>query len=401
MNLLGIIAEYDPFHRGHQYHISASREISGADGVICVLSGDFTQRGGPAFLDKFARSEMAVRGGADLVIELPLPWAMAGAETFARGGVGLLCALGCVDTLSFGSECGDADRLRATAELLLKPELEDALREQLSLGLPYAAAREKAVELLSGEENAVLLRQGNNILGIEYCKALLLRQSPIRPLSIKRDSSAHNGRGSASELRTRYAEGEDISADLPDGSAAVLRRSQEPGRVADPQRLETALLSRLRMLSEADFHALPDCAEGLENRLYRSARLLGSEKAILDAAASKRYPRARLRRMLWSAALGLRKEDSEGIPPYIRPLCANEKGREILHELKKTASLPILSRGGAVKELDERGKRVFRLCANAHDFYVLGYSDQNSRDSDEDYQNTGGFFVISNIAFSQ
>ena len=162
--------------------------------------------------------------------------------------------------------------------------------------------------------------------------------------------------------------------------------------MADPQRLETALLSRLRMLSEADFHALPDCAEGLENRLYRAARLWGSEEAVLNAAVSKRYPRARLRRMLWSAGLGLRKEDSEGIPPYIRPLCANEKGREILRELKKTASLPVLSRGGAVRELDEQGQRVFQLGSDAHDFYVLGYSEQNTRDSDEDYQKTGVIF---------
>ena len=392
MNLLGIIAEYDPFHFGHQYHIEKSRELSGCDAVVCVMSGDFTQRGGPAFWDKFARAETAVRGGADLVIELPLPWSMAGAETFARGAVGLLNALGCVRTLSYGSECGDADGLLRLSALLLTPELDEKLREQLSQGLPYAVARQRAVALLTGEESARLLTLPNNILGIEYGKALLTLHSPIRPLSVRREGSAHNAAGSASELRTRYAGGEDISADLPDGSAAVLRRLREQGRVADPQRLETALLSRLRMLSEADFHALPDCAEGLENRLYRAARLWGSEEAVLNAAVSKRYPRARLRRMLWSAGLGLRKEDSEGIPPYIRPLCANEKGREILRELKKTASLPVLTRGGAVRELDERGQRVFQLGSDAHDFYVLGYSEQNTRDSDEDYQKTGVIF---------
>lgn len=392
MNLLGIIAEYDPFHFGHQYHMEKSREVSGCDAVVCVMSGDFTQRGGPAFLDKFARSEMAVRCGADLVIELPVPWAMAGAETFARGAVGLLDALGCVAKLSFGSECGDADRLMKLAELLLTPELDITLSRQLSLGLPYAKARQRAVELMAGEENARLLTLPNNILGIEYGKALLTLQSSICPISVRREGSAHNAEGSASELRTRYARGEDISAGLPEGAAAVLLREREQGRVADPQRLETALLSRLRMLSEADFHALPDCAEGLENRLYRAARLCGSEANILDAAVSKRYPRARLRRMLWGAALGLRKEDNEGIPPYIRPLCANEKGREILRELKKTASLPILSRGGQVKELDERSKRTFHLGSDAHDFYVLGYSKQNIRDSDEDYQKTGVSF---------
>lgn len=392
MNLLGIIAEYDPFHRGHQYHINKSRELSEAEGVVCVLSGDFVQRGGAALLDKYARAEMAVRGGADLVIELPLPWAMAGAETFARGSVGLLNALGCVRTLSYGSECGDAERLTALARLLLGEELNEALRKQLSAGLPYAVARQKAVEQLAGEESAALLSQPNNILGIEYGKALLLQQSPIRPLSIKREGSAHNGSGSASELRSLYRSGNDILPLLPEGSAAILRREAAQGRIPEALLLETALLSRLRMLSEEDFHALPDCAEGLENRLYRSARLESSEEAILDAAAGKRYPRARLRRMLWSAALGLRKEDSEGIPPYIRPLCANEKGREILHTLKNSAALPLLSRGGEVKTLDEKGKRSFILSSKAHDFFVLGNRDASCRCSDEDYQKTGVIF---------
>ncbi len=392
MKLLGIIAEYDPFHAGHRYHIKYSRSESGADGVVCVLSGDFTQRGGPALLDKFARAEMAVRGGADLVIELPLPWCMAGAETFARGGVGLLAALGCVDTLSFGSECGSAESLKELAELLLTEELNEELRRQLAARLPYAEAREKAVAALTGEERAALLPQPNNILGIEYCKALLLQRSPIRPMSVKREGSAHNGAGSASELRSRYAAGEDIGALIPESSARILRREEEQGRVIDPTRLETALLSRLRMLEEPAFHALPDCAEGLENRLYRAARLEGSEEAILNAAVSKRYPRARLRRMLWSAALGLTAEDGEGTPPYIRPLCANEKGREILREIRQNASLPLLSRGGDVKELDEKGRRIFALGSKAHDFYILGRNGINLRQSDEDYQKTGVIF---------
>ena len=386
MKLLGIIAEYDPFHFGHQYHMEKSREVSGCGGVVCVTSGDFTQRGGAALLDKYARAEAAVRCGADLVIELPLPWCMAGAETFARGGVGLLHALGCVDALSFGSECGDAEKLMSVAELLLSEELEEKLREQLSLGLPYAAARQSAVESLAGAEAALLLSQPNNILGIEYCKALLAERSAIRPLSIAREGSAHNGSGSASELRALYRVGNDVLPLLPESSAAVLQREAGLGRIPDPFLLETALLSRLRMLTEADFHALPDCAEGLENRLFRAARLECGEEAILDAAVSKRYPRARLRRMLWSAALGLQKADSEGLPPYIRPLCASEKGLDILHEIKKSASLPLLSRGGDVKELDEKGKRVFALSSGAHDFYVLGCKEQKMRQSDEDYK---------------
>ncbi len=391
MELLGIIAEYDPFHRGHQYHMERSRAESCCEAVVCVMSGDFTQRGGAAMLDKFARAEMAVRGGADLVIELPLPWAMAGAETFARGAVGLLHAMGCVRTLSFGSESGDASALWQLAELLLSEKAELQLREKLREGLPYASARQAAVRELAGEESAAFLSRPNDILGVEYCKAILREKSTIRPYTVKREGSAHNGLGSASELRGRFAGGEDIMPELPEGSAAVLEREMRQGRAPEPALLEAALLSRLRLLRQEDFHALPDCSEGLENRLFKAARLEGSEEAILNAAVSKRYPRARLRRILWSAALGLRRDDAEGIPPYIRPLCAGKKGLQLLRELKTGASLPLLTRAGSIKTMDERARRVFQLGSSAHDFYAIGRKTANPRHSDEDYRKIGSF----------
>ncbi|MCQ2439091.1 MAG: nucleotidyltransferase family protein [Oscillospiraceae bacterium] len=386
MELLGIIAEYDPFHPGHLYHIQQSRRESGADAVAVILSGDFVQRGGAAMLDKFARSEMAIRCGADLVIELPLPWCMAGAETFARGGVGLLDALGCADVLSFGSECGDISALEDTVRALCTAETEETLRELLRSGLPYAAAREKAVERTAGRACARLLQQPNNILAIEYLKALNTLGSEIRPMTLRREGSVHNGVGSASELREKYYKGEQIDGLLPEAAAAVLRRETERGALPERERLETALLSRLRMLDEESWHTLPDCSEGLENRLYRAARRENSIEAILDAAASGRYPRARVRRILYAAALGLRSGDADGVPPYIRPLAANEKGREVLHLLRKTARLPIISRGGQTHKLDSRAEKIFRLCSAAHDFYALGKENPELRFSDQDYQ---------------
>lgn len=386
MEILGIVAEYDPFHQGHLYHIEKSREETQCEGVVCLMSGDFTQRGGPALLDKFARSEMAVRSGADLVVELPLPWCMAGAESFARGAVGLLTAMGCVNTLSFGSESGNAQELMEISALLLSSELEEALGNKIKEGLPFALARQQAVAIIKGEEYASLLSRPNNILGIEYGKAILLQHSPLQTLTIKRTSSEHNGQGSASELRASYARGENILSALPKGAREVLIREEGEGKIPHPKLLELALLSRLRMMIQADFHALPDCSEGLENRLYKEARRGSSLEEILHSAHSKRYPRARLRRILWNGALHIRKGDDRGTPPYIRPLCANKKGQEILRLLKKSATLPVLSRSGAVKSLDEPCRSIFEKGSNAHDFYVLGRKEGFYRQSDEDWQ---------------
>lgn len=392
MELLGIIAEYDPFHAYHAYHIRKSRELTAADGVVCVMSGDFVQRGGYALLDKFARAEAAVKCGADLVLELPLPWCMAGAESFARGGIGLLNSLSCIDSVSFGSECGDAQLLQELAAALLSPAFEERIRERLNRGLPFAQARQEAVGEIAGVEKASLLSRPNNILGVEYCKALLLQNSSIRPVTVKRTVSEHNGEGSASALRACYAGGEDIAALLPDGSAEVFRRERENGNIPDRRMLDIAILSRLRMLSGADFSSIPDCSEGLENRLRRVSRTGTSPDAIVNEVSGRRYPKARVRRMLYAAALGIKKEDSEGLPPYIRPLCANERGKEILHSIKKNSSVPLVSRGGDVRGLGSRGERVFELGSAAHDVYVLGRKDENSRLSDEDYQKSLRFF---------
>ncbi len=211
----GVIAEFNPFHEGHRLLLKAARD-NGADIILVAMSGNFVQRGEPALLPKRYRASMALHAGADLVIELPLPWAMSGAETFAAGGVALLHALGAKE-LWFGSECGSASALLETARILETESFQNALRRPLESGMSFAAARETAVEGLAGSSFSRLLREPNNTLGIEYCRAILRQKSRMEPHSIARVGPGHhcssivNSMASASALRTEIRKTEDLS----------------------------------------------------------------------------------------------------------------------------------------------------------------------------------------------
>ena len=361
----GVVAEYNPFHRGHAHQIAETRRALGEDcAVVCVMSGDFVQRGDAAVFDKFQRAEMAVRCGADLVLELPLRWSLSSAEGFARGGVHLLASTGVVTHLSFGSETGELAPLQHAADGLRDPALGELLREELKRGLSFPAARQNALERLIGEDAAVLTNP-NDLLAVEYLRAIHDLDAALTPAAVRRVGAGHDAAGesdypSASRLRERLRAGEDVSAwtpHLPDA---------EPVFLDD---LEIALLSRLRALPPEAFAALPDCAEGLENVLYKAVHSAATLDDILAAAKSKRYPMSRLRRMLLCAALGVRRSD--GLPPYLRVLAANERGRALLHTMRETASLPIITKPAAARENAD-----FRLTADAHDLYVLARSDK-------------------------
>ena len=228
-NVIGIVAEYNPFHNGHARLIEQTRARLGADcPVVCVMSGDFVQRGSPAVYAKFARAEAAARCGADLVLELPLPWALSSAEGFARGAVGLLGSLGVVTHLSFGSECGELEPLQRVAEALLDPLLGEDLRAELQAGIPFAAARQQAVARRVGAL-AELLQAPNNILAVEYLKAIFDQRLDLHPLTILRTGAQHDRPAegnvrAASELRTRIGAGEDVSAFLPRAAGRCCRR---------------------------------------------------------------------------------------------------------------------------------------------------------------------------------
>ena len=310
-NVIGIVAEYNPFHNGHARLIEQTRARLGADcPVVCVMSGDFVQRGSPAVYAKFARAEAAARCGADLVLELPLPWALSSAEGFARGAVGLLGSLGVVTHLSFGSECGELEPLQRVAEALLDPLLGEDLRAELQAGIPFAAARQQAVARRVGAL-AELLQAPNNILAVEYLKAIFDQRLDLHPLTILRTGAQHDRPAegnvrSASELRTRIGAGENVSAFLPRAAAEISAREKTLGRgPVLPEALESAILSRLRMLPQTAYNALPGASEGLGNGLYRAAHEEPTLDGVLAAAKSKRYALSRIRRMTMCAALGV------------------------------------------------------------------------------------------------
>ena len=392
MNISSIISEYNPFHMGHKHHIDQTRAALGADcGIVCVMSGNFVQRGEPAAFTKNARAQCAIHGGADLVLELPVPWALSSAEGFARGAVGVLGATGVVTHLSFGSESGDIAPLDAAAQVLLRPEMDAIIKQLLPEGMPYAAARQKAAERLAGRQ-LPQLRTPNDILGIEYIKALYEQRLPITPITVKRIGAGHDCAGggdfpSASELRRRLLRGESISSNMPAAAAEILEREVYQGRgPVMGEALDTAIISRLRMLPGEAFDSLPDAGEGLGARLHRCASTEVSVDAVIAAAATKRYALSRLRRMLMCAALGIKAGDANGLPPYIRVLAANTKGCTILKSMRERASLPIITKPAEINSLGEEARACFALERQATDLFVLGFSAREERKGDRDYR---------------
>lgn len=404
MSVIGIVAEYNPFHFGHLYHIKKSREILGEDSaVICVMSGDFVQRGEAAAYSKFARAEAACRCGADLVIELPLPWSLSSAEGFARGAVTLLAGLGCTH-LSFGSEAGEIEPLARLAEALLAPDMNDRVSRLLALdgSLSYAAARQRAAEELDGVE-AKLLETPNNILAVEYLKAILTRCSNLQPVTIRRHGSSHDGEGgewrSASELRAMLRRGEKLSGEIPAAAAEVFEREVRCGRARpDAQSFETAVLSRLRMLREEDFERLPDASDGTGRRLYKAAMEEPTLDAVIASAKSKRYAMSRIRRMVCCAVLGVEAVMTQSDPPYARILAANPRGCEHLRLLRNAES-PILTKPAAVRALGGEVQRFFELGARAHDFYALGYQASEERRGGADWRRSPVILSFTNGVF--
>lgn len=391
MRIVGIVSEYNPFHLGHKYHVEMSRELAGADAVVCVMSGDFVQRGEPAAFSKHARAKAAVRCGVDLVIELPLPWALSSAEGFSRGAVALLDSLGVVTHLSFGSECGDLQALDLAARALLRPEMDEMILAKLCGGQSYAAARQAALETVLGED-AKIIETPNNILAVEYLKAVTSLGAGLEPVTVLRQGAGHDealgvGVKSASDLRSRLARGDNISRFVPEACAQVLAEEARFGRsFVSVSALETAMLSRLRMLGEGYYAKLPGAGEGLYSRLCAAAWAQPTVEAVLAEAKSKRYAMSRLRRMLMCAALGVTEEMQRGLPPYARILALNGKGREVLRQAGECARLPIITKPAAVRGLSRGCIGLFELGSMAHDFYVLGYGNASQRGGGEDWR---------------
>lgn len=380
MNIVGIVCEYNPFHNGHEYHLVSSKAALGEDTpVICVMSGDFVQRGEAAMFSKFARAEAACKCGADLVVELPLPWAISSAEKFSEGAVGLLAALG-VTHLSFGSEAGETEALEKIAKCLADSGFNEKVKAIMArdASLSYAAARQMAVYNEMGSVSSAL-ESPNNILGIEYIKAIYKLGLDITPITVQRYGSAHDKPGnsgpkSASELRKLIIQGKDICEYIPHRAAEVLEREKEQGRIqTNKVNMELAILSRLRMFDENYFESLPDASDGLANRLFRAVNDESTLDGIYASAKTKRYALSRIRRICICACLGVKAGMNEGVPPYARVLAANKRGCELLRILDGKCSVPIISKPASVRQLSSECTSVFATGASAHDFFTLGY----------------------------
>ena len=330
---VGIVCEYNPFHLGHRKQIDSIREKFGANtGIICAMSGNYVQRGHPAVFDKTIRAEAAIRCGADLVVELPVTTSLSSAEGFAAGGVAVLSRL--CDGLCFGAETADLRQLLGTAEALLSEDFPKLLRRELDTGRSFPAARQAALEKM-GLPGAIL-ESPNNILAVEYCKAILRQSSPMQPLPIFREGSYHAKEAdfenpSATSLRIRLQNGLEISEYLPEPAGRVFAGAP----IHTLEAGQRAVLSRLRTMEDAEFEVLPFGSEGLWRKLMRESRTQATLEAIAAAVKSKRYTRSRIDRMILCAFLGITAPMLEAEIPYVRVLAFNDRGREILSGAKK------------------------------------------------------------------
>ena len=346
---------------------------NGAEAIVCAMSGNFVQRGEPAIVGKLARAEMALRCGADLVLEIPTPWAAATAETFARGGVEVLRRTGVVTELAFGAECPDVDVLTAVADGLDTEPYRAALKRCRTGNVTFAAARQAVVAEIVGPDRAALLREPNNILAVEYLRCL--RGTGIRPLAVARQGAGHDapdaedGVASATHIRQllRRGETERAISYMPVKAAEVLRRELEQGLApAGLDRCERAVLDHLRRMEEEEWARYDGGGEGLYHRLYKAAREAADLDDLLERARTKRYPMARLRRMALAAWLELPRAPQE--VPYLRLLAANDTGRRLLRQMR---GAPVLTKPADVDRLGDAAAELFRRECRWSDLYAL------------------------------
>lgn len=380
MKIAGIIAEYDPFHNGHAYQIAKTRD-AGAEAVVVVLGGEFTQRGEPAWCSKYTRAKAALLCGADLVLEMPVPYAVGSAERFAEGGIKILDALGCVDVLSFGSESGSAEKIMDFARLFEKEEFIEEYKNALSEGISSPAARQKAAEKLAPELSSVAANP-NDTLGAEYCKWLLRLNSKIKPETVKRYGAGHgeaavlkSGIASATYLRS-FEEPEDIFPFVPYKVYELLAKDYREGKLPfSEKKIEPAVLAVLRMMREEDFAKIPDCAaEGLYHRVYDAVREASSLEELYGLIKTKRYAMSRVKRIVSGAFLGL--DDSvlkNADLPYIRVLGMNDTGAAVLKNAKESGcNIPISASLADLEKTSETARDFAVLEAKAEDVWQLG-----------------------------
>lgn len=385
MGICGVIAEFNPLHNGHKYLIDAVKN----DGHIAVLaiSGNFVQRGDTAVIPKSERTKTALLSGADIVLELPIPWSMSTAQNFALGGVSQLSALN-VDTLYFGSECGDKDKLILVAEALQSKEFNKRLKEELKTNKTFAKMRQEILTELIGDA-ANVLSNPNDTLGVEYILAAKRLGLNLKFRAIKRQGAGHNelvgsdSFASSTMIRKAVLENdfESFKDYMPDFSYKILKDSP----ISDIIRLDVAIISRLKLMKKEEFSFLPDISEGLDNLIFSKVKECGSLEELLNAVKSKRYTLARIRRIILSAFLGIDNSFFLKEPPYVRVLGFSKDGVGIL---PKSSRKPIVTKVSQIEKLGDLSKKVFDIENTANELYAL------SLDNPKKYVNDYKFKIL-------
>ena len=388
--ILGIVSEYNPFHNGHIHHLQVSKQLTKTDFTVAVMSGNFVQRGDTALVDKWTRTEMALKSGIDLVIELPTVYALSSAENFADGAVKILNSLGVVDFISFGSEIGEITPLLEVANILYKEpkEFSSLITTQLRSGLSYPKAREIALSQFFGssQKYSSIVSNPNNILGVEYLKSLKKHRSHIRPLTIKRDYADYNskqeknGIASATAIRTMIQNGKNVHRVIPYESYELLEKCKEEGKIIPSLAVfEKEIIYTLRKMTLSEIADLPDVSEGLENRIKAAANNVNTLDELIANIKSKRYTQSRIQRILLYALLNITQKDinqSKRVTPYIRVLGFNKHGKRIISAI--AAANPKLKIIVSVKKFLENSndnvlKNMISKDILATNIYTLGY----------------------------
>ena len=365
MRTVGVICEYNPFHLGHARQLELIRRQLGQDtAIVCLMSGNYVQRGEPAVFDKCVRARAAVEAGASLVLELPVTYALRSAEGFAAGGVRILSALGC-ELLSFGCESGDADALFRAAGASCSPEFEQALHAGMQTGRSYAAARQRALEAL-GQDGQLLIKP-NDILAFEYCRAILTQGRPMRPLAVLRPGDYHAQapdaeNPSATAVRRLILDGGDWRRYVP---AVCTYEAAVPHALSWG---EKAVLARLRGMDRSDWARAAHGSEGLWSKVWKAVQTQPDHERILEAAKSKRYPRTRLQRLLLCAYLGLDAQTLALDAPYVRVLAFDKAGQAVLRQAKKAGGLTLVNAGQ--KPPDAAYDALERRCAALYGLFA-------------------------------
>ena len=371
MNATAVICEYNPFHLGHEYHLKSIRESA----VIAIMSGSFTQRGEAAVLSKYKRAEIAVRCGAALVLELPFPYSSASAEIFGDAGVYIANALGCVDTLSFGSERGDIDTLLTVSSRLCSPEYQSAFAAHLAKGHEnaYRTAGAAVYRELYGEDFAE--NGSNDILALSYLSALKKYGSEIKPMTVMRKGERYNGEGegfaSATSIRSyiKANDFEKLTRSVPSATADALFDALKNGNLADGGKLYPLFASLVRTRGKAVFDGLYDIPDELAARCVKNIYARDTEE-FLSLCITKNYSPSRVRRAMLTALMNVRKEDVCE-PAYTTVLAANERGRALLKQIKKTASVPVITKPADAQKYGEAAEKAFSLSARADGVWEL------------------------------